>query len=77
MSKGLAFHEDAAAFGPCVGPMSDPEGDVSWACAGFGTERIDPERWDLSEIIICGRCFSLREGRVIQQSVESMMEASA
>jgi hypothetical protein len=74
-SNGNAFHENAAAFGPCAGPATDntPEGDVSWACMGYGTERIDPESWELKTIIVCGRCHSLRAGRVIQ----SMMESAA
>jgi hypothetical protein len=72
-NNGNAFHENSAAFGPCADPATDPTGDVSWACMGYGTERIDPERWDLSVIIVCGRCFSLREGRVIQEAVETMI----
>jgi len=68
--NGNAFHENAVAFGPCAGPAMDPTGDVSWACAGFGTERFDPLADTFVPIIVCGRCNSLREGRAIQTTME-------
>lgn len=76
MSKGLAFHEDAAAFGPCEGPNGDPEGDVSWFCRGAGTERFDPLSETLRNAILCGPCNSMREAKVIDRAVQIMMEGA-
>lgn len=76
-NNGNAFHENAAAFGPCAGPFADntPEKDLSWACNGYGTERINPESWTLETIIVCGRCHSIREGRVIEMNLRSVFES--
>lgn len=68
-----ADHEVGPAFGPCVGPMT-PELGESWFCRGAGSERLNPsEPFALELAVICGPCASMRESKVIEANVMSVI----
>lgn len=58
--KHTAFHENAAEFGPCEGPMF-PEKGASWFCQGNGTDYVDPASQEFDVVILCYPCYSMRE----------------
>lgn len=72
-----ADHENTLPFGPCVGPMESDKGE-SWFCQGSAFETLDPaDVFGLGTVILCGPCRSMRESKIIEENVLSIIGEAA
>ena len=63
--------------GTCIGPETPEQGE-SWFCQEIGTARLDPaDPFSLDLVILCGPCASMRESKVIEENVLSIIEERA